>query len=87
MFNVKPSSARRTSEASRSTTGRSTRTSPGGRRTGPGLRRSLERIDRRETDGVACWRLKLFARNVGAAIVDIERIHAAGAHVAFVEET
>jgi site-specific DNA recombinase len=46
----------------------------------------MARIERGETDGLACWRLNRFARNVGSAIEDVEKIHAAGAHLACVEE-
>ena len=58
----------------------------GGTQARPALRAAMARIEAGETDGLACWRLNRFARNVGAAIADVKRIHAAGAHLACVEE-
>jgi DNA invertase Pin-like site-specific DNA recombinase/ribosomal protein L34E len=58
----------------------------GGSQDRPGLRRIIDRIEAGETDGIACWRLNRFARNVGAAVQDVERIQAAGGVLAFVEE-
>jgi DNA invertase Pin-like site-specific DNA recombinase len=58
----------------------------GGTQARPGLREAMRRVEARETDGIACWRLNRFARNVAGAIGDVERIHAAGGHLAFVEE-
>ena len=58
----------------------------GGTQDRPGLRRVLERIDKGQTDGVVVWRLSRFARNVSAALGDLERIQAAGGHFASVEE-
>lgn len=58
----------------------------GGTQKRPGLRTAMERIQAKETDGLACWRLNRFARNVKDAIADVETIHAAGAHLACVQE-
>jgi DNA invertase Pin-like site-specific DNA recombinase len=58
----------------------------GGTQARPGLREAMRRIEAGETDGLACWRLNRFARNVSGAIGDVKRIHAAGAHLACVEE-
>ncbi|HEY5343505.1 MAG TPA: recombinase family protein, partial [Solirubrobacteraceae bacterium] len=58
----------------------------GGTQARPGLQRILERIDRGETDGIVCWRLNRFARNVAGAIGDVQRIQTSGGHIAFVEE-
>jgi DNA invertase Pin-like site-specific DNA recombinase len=58
----------------------------GGSQNRPGLREAIERVERGETDGIACWRLNRFARNVAGAIGDVKRIQAAGGHLAFVEE-
>ncbi|MEJ7787837.1 MAG: recombinase family protein [Solirubrobacteraceae bacterium] len=58
----------------------------GGTQNRPGLREAIRRVEAHETDGIACWRLNRFARNVAAAIGDVERVHAAGGHLAFVEE-
>lgn len=58
----------------------------GGTQNRPGLRDAMRRIEAKETEGLACWRLNRFARNVAGAITDVERIHAAGAHLALVEE-
>ena len=58
----------------------------GGTQARPGLQRILERIDRGETDGIVCWRLNRFARNVAGAIGDVQRIQTSGGHLAFVEE-
>jgi DNA invertase Pin-like site-specific DNA recombinase len=52
----------------------------------PGLREAMRRVEARETDGIACARIDRFARNVSAAIEDIQRIQAVGAELAFVEE-
>jgi len=58
----------------------------GGTQNRPGIREAIRRIEAGETEGLACWRLNRFARNVAGAIKDVERIHAAGGHLAFVEE-
>lgn len=58
----------------------------GGTQSRPGLREAMRRIEARETDGLACWRLNRFARNVAGAIDDMKRIEACGAHLALVEE-
>lgn len=58
----------------------------GGTQDRPGLREAIRRVEAHETDGIACWRLNRFARNVGGAIKDIERVQHAGGHLAFVEE-
>lgn len=58
----------------------------GGTQDRPGLRAAIERIESGETEGIACWRLNRFARNVAGAIDDVQRILALGGHLAFVEE-
>lgn len=58
----------------------------GGTEDRPGLRAAIERIESGETEGIACWRLNRFARNVAGAIDDVQRIQALGGHLAFVEE-
>ncbi len=58
----------------------------GGTQDRPGLRRIMDRIESGETDGIACWRLNRFARNVAGAVGDVKRIQAAGGVLAFVEE-
>ncbi len=58
----------------------------GGTQDRPGLRLAIERIQGGETEGIACWRLNRFARNVAGAIEDVKRIQALGGHLAFVEE-
>jgi site-specific DNA recombinase len=58
----------------------------GGIQDRPGLRAAIERIESGETEGIACWRLNRFARNVAGAIDDVQRIQALGGHLAFVEE-
>jgi DNA invertase Pin-like site-specific DNA recombinase len=58
----------------------------GGTQDRPGLREAIRRIEDHETEGIACWRLNRFARNVAGAIEDIKHIQAVGGHVAFVEE-
>lgn len=58
----------------------------GGTQDRPGIREAIRRVEEGETDGIACWRLNRFARNVSAAIDDVKRIEAAGGHLAFVEE-
>jgi site-specific DNA recombinase len=58
----------------------------GGTQNRPGLREAMRRVEGGETDGIACWRLNRFARNVAGAVADVERVHAAGGHLAFVEE-
>ncbi|MGE5143148.1 MAG: recombinase family protein [Acidobacteriota bacterium] len=58
----------------------------GGTQDRPGLRAAISRVEAKETDGIACWRLNRFARNVAGAIDDVKRIQAHGGHLAFVEE-
>lgn len=58
----------------------------GGTQNRPGLREAMRRVEEHETDGIACWRLNRFARNVAGAVADVERVHAAGGHLSFVEE-
>ena len=58
----------------------------GGTQDRPGLREAIRRIESGETEGIACWRLNRFARNVAGAIEDVERIQSLGGHLAFVEE-
>jgi DNA invertase Pin-like site-specific DNA recombinase len=58
----------------------------GGSQNRPGLRRIMDRIEAGETDGIACWRLNRFARNVAGAVQDVERIQAVGGVLAFVDE-
>jgi len=58
----------------------------GGSQDRPGLRRIMERIQRGDTDGIACWRLNRFARNIAGAVADVEIIQDAGGVLAFVEE-
>ena len=58
----------------------------GGTQKRPGLIEAMRMIEAKEADGLACWRLNRFARNVSDAIKDVERIHDADAHLACVEE-
>ncbi|MFZ1924764.1 MAG: recombinase family protein [Solirubrobacteraceae bacterium] len=58
----------------------------GGTQDRPGLREAIRRIESHETEGIACWRLNRFARNVAGAIEDVKHIQALGGHLAFVEE-
>lgn len=58
----------------------------GGTQNRPGIREAIRRIESGDTEGIACWRLNRFARNVSAAIEDVKRIEAAGGYLAFVEE-
>ncbi len=58
----------------------------GGTQNRPGLREAMSRVEAGETDGIACWRLNRFARNVSDAIRDVQRIHQAGAQLACIEE-
>jgi site-specific DNA recombinase len=58
----------------------------GGTQNRPGLREAIKRIESGETEGIACWRLNRFARNVAGAIADVKRIQGLGGHLAFVEE-
>jgi site-specific DNA recombinase len=58
----------------------------GGTQERPGLREAIARVEAGETDGIACAKLNRFARNVSAAIEDVERIDAAGGSLAFVQE-
>jgi len=58
----------------------------GGTQDRPGLRACMARIEAGETDGIACWRLNRFARNVAGAIGDVQAIQGWGGSLAFVEE-
>jgi DNA invertase Pin-like site-specific DNA recombinase len=58
----------------------------GGTQVRPGLREAMRRVESGDVDGIACWRLNRFARNVAGAIEDVKRIQAAGGVLAFVEE-
>jgi DNA invertase Pin-like site-specific DNA recombinase len=58
----------------------------GGTEDRPGLREAMRRVESGDVDGIACWRLNRFARNVAGAIEDVKRIQAAGGVLAFVEE-
>jgi site-specific DNA recombinase len=58
----------------------------GGTQARPGLREAMRRVEGGDVDGIACWRLNRFARNVAGAIDDVKRIQAAGGVLAFVEE-
>lgn len=58
----------------------------GGTQQRPGLREAMRRIEVGDTEGIACWKLNRFARNVVSAIEDIERIQALHADLVCVEE-
>ena len=58
----------------------------GGTQNRPGIRAAIQRVQDGETDGIACWRINRFARNVSEAIEDVTTIHEAGGHLAFIEE-
>jgi site-specific DNA recombinase len=58
----------------------------GGTQNRPGMVEAMRRVEAGETDGIACWRLNRFARNVSEALQDVERVKAVGASLAFVEE-
>lgn len=58
----------------------------GGTQNRPGLRTAIQRVQTGETEGIACWRLNRFARNIAGAITDVERVKAAGGQLAFIEE-
>jgi site-specific DNA recombinase len=58
----------------------------GGTQQRPGLREAMARVQSGETEGIACWRLNRFARNVAGAIEDVKRVQAASGVLAFVEE-
>jgi DNA invertase Pin-like site-specific DNA recombinase len=58
----------------------------GGTQNRPGLREAMRRIEAGDTGGLACWRLNRFARNVAAAIGDVQTIQAADAQLVCVEE-
>jgi DNA invertase Pin-like site-specific DNA recombinase len=58
----------------------------GGTQNRPGIREAIARIEAGETEGIACWRLNRFARNVAGAIGDVQKIQALGGHLAFVQE-
>jgi DNA invertase Pin-like site-specific DNA recombinase len=58
----------------------------GGTQNRPGLREAMRRVEAGETEGIACWRLNRFARNVAGALEDVKRIQAAGGHLAFIQE-
>jgi DNA invertase Pin-like site-specific DNA recombinase len=46
----------------------------GGTQQRPGLRRIMARIAAGETDGIACWRLNRFARNVAGATLERDNL-------------
>lgn len=52
----------------------------------PGLRRAMAMVESHEADGIACWRLNRFARNVSEALADVKRLQAADGALACVEE-
>lgn len=52
----------------------------------PGLRRCMDLVESGQVDGIACWRLNRFARNVSQALEDVKRLQAAGGSLACVEE-
>lgn len=58
----------------------------GGTQNRPGLVEAMQRVEAGETQGIACWRLNRFARNVSDALEDVGRIHKAGAVLACIEE-
>lgn len=58
----------------------------GGTQNRPGLREAMGRVEAGEVDGIACWRLNRFARNVSEALRDVKRVQGAGGALAFVEE-
>lgn len=58
----------------------------GGSQDRPGLRAAMARVEAGATEGIACWRLNRFARNVSEALEDVKTIHAHDAHLAFIEE-
>lgn len=58
----------------------------GGTQQRPGIRAAMSRVEAGDTQGIACWRLNRFARNVAEALEDVERIHKAGGALACVEE-
>ncbi len=58
----------------------------GGTQDRPGIVAALKRVEAGETDGIACWRLNRFARNVSEALRDVKRVQVAGGVLAFIEE-
>lgn len=48
----------------------------GGSQNRPGLREAMRRVLDGESDGIACWRLNRFARNVSEALDDVKALHA-----------
>lgn len=58
----------------------------GGTQDRPGFRRIMARIQAHEIDGIVCWKLHRFARNVAGAICDVEAIQNVGAHLACVDD-
>jgi DNA invertase Pin-like site-specific DNA recombinase len=58
----------------------------GGTENRPGLREAMRRVESGDIDGIACWRLNRFARNVSEALEDVQRVQRAGGALAFVEE-
>lgn len=58
----------------------------GGTQDRPGLREAIRRVEAHETQGIACWKLSRFGRNVAGALADIQRIRAASGDVVFTEE-
>ncbi len=59
----------------------------GGTQARPGLRAAMARIEAGETDGLACWRLNRFARNVGAAIADYIQCENDRKNIAYAKRT
>lgn len=55
----------------------------GGTQNRPGIRAAIDRVVAGETQGIACWRLNRFARNVGEALHDVGTIQQAGGVLAF----
>src|SRR5437762_2382403 len=45
----------------------------GGTQNRPGLREAMRLVEDGEADGIACWRLNRFARNVSEALRDVKR--------------
>lgn len=58
----------------------------GGTQARPGLREAMAMVEAGDADGIACWRLNRFARNVSEALEDVKRMQAVGGALACVEE-
>jgi DNA invertase Pin-like site-specific DNA recombinase len=58
----------------------------GGTQDRPSMIEAMRLVENGEADGIACWRLNRFARNVSEALRDVERVQASGGALAFVEE-